>query len=121
MENFQIRNFEEFKIVQNGKLVEISNFEEVTETLKFVEDQMNKLPKHYNKPEQEDCLDMLISEKKKQPPSKKVASIPTLPQGKTLEFNFLQNWGDQNYIGLCGIEIFDDSGRRMHGEDISQI
>lgn len=107
--------------MQNGKLVEISNFEEVTETLKFVEDQMNKLPKHYNKPEQEDCLDMLISEKKKQPPSKKAASIPTLPQGKTLEFNFLHNWGDQNYIGLCGIEIFDDSGRRMHGEDISQI
>lgn len=33
--------------------------------------------------------------------------IPNLPKGRTLEFNIIQTWGDINYLGLTGIEIYD--------------
>lgn len=36
--------------------------------------------------------------------------IPTLPQGKKLEINILETWGDMNYLGLTGIEVFDELG-----------
>jgi hypothetical protein len=36
--------------------------------------------------------------------------IPELPEGQTLEFNIIQTWGDNNYLGLTGIEIFDENG-----------
>ena len=38
---------------------------------------------------------------------KKPFSVPNLPQGKSLEFNIVDTWGDANYLGLTGIEIFD--------------
>jgi len=46
--------------------------------------------------------------------------IPTLPKGTKLEFNILTTWGDVNYVGLTGIEIFDASGKPVKIED-SQI
>jgi hypothetical protein len=39
--------------------------------------------------------------------------IPTLPKGVKLEFNILTTWGDVNYVGLTGIEIFDSSGKQV--------
>lgn len=36
--------------------------------------------------------------------------IPTLPSGRSLVFNCLSTWGDQNFVGLAGIEIFDGRG-----------
>jgi hypothetical protein len=39
--------------------------------------------------------------------------IPTLPKGRTIEFNILQTWGDVNYVGLTGIEIFDSQGNQI--------
>ena len=37
-------------------------------------------------------------------------SIPEQPKGRFLKIVLLNTWGDQNYIGLCGIEFWDESG-----------
>lgn len=37
--------------------------------------------------------------------------IPNLPMGNKLEFNILSTWGDMNYVGLSGIEIYDIEGK----------
>ena len=44
--------------------------------------------------------------------------IPTLPEGRSLEFNILQTWGDSNYLGMTGIEVFDMNGDaiKINGE-----
>ena len=43
--------------------------------------------------------------------------IPTLPSGRRLNFNVLETWGDMNYLGLTGIEIFDQNGSQLQIED----
>ena len=39
--------------------------------------------------------------------------IPDQPQGRVLRLNLLSTWGDQNYIGLCGIEFWDSNGNAI--------
>jgi protein JBTS26 len=50
---------------------------------------------------------------------KKPFIIPSLPKGKTLEFNILQTWGDINYLGMTGIEIFDSEGNQINATEIT--
>ena len=40
-------------------------------------------------------------------------SVPELPRGKVLEFDLYDSWGDKLYIGLVGIEVFDEKGRTV--------
>jgi protein JBTS26 len=42
--------------------------------------------------------------------------MPEMPRGQKLEFNIVQTWGDINYLGLTGIEVFDGQGRPIHLE-----
>jgi hypothetical protein len=46
--------------------------------------------------------------------------IPKMPIGKTLVFNIISTWGDNHYVGLSGIEIFDNEGSqvKLNPEDI---
>lgn len=41
------------------------------------------------------------------------------PSGSTLKFNVLTTWGDLNYLGLAGIEIYDMEGRPVSIPKIS--
>ncbi|KAL2635160.1 hypothetical protein R1flu_006639 [Riccia fluitans] len=43
--------------------------------------------------------------------------IPTLPRGRELVVNILSTWGDPHYVGLVGIEMFDDRGQLIKLKD----
>ncbi len=36
-----------------------------------------------------------------------------------MKFNILKTWGDMNYLGLTGIEVFDDEGKQVVVNQIS--
>ncbi|XP_064478577.1 katanin-interacting protein-like isoform X2 [Ornithodoros turicata] len=46
-------------------------------------------------------------------------TIPVLPEGQLLTMNILSTWGDRHYVGLNGIEIFGDDGKRVEVAEIS--
>ncbi|GET89557.1 hypothetical protein, conserved [Leishmania tarentolae] len=37
----------------------------------------------------------------------------TMPYGRCFTLNMLTTWGDAHEVGLCGLELFDDSGQRL--------
>lgn len=40
--------------------------------------------------------------------------IPELPSGSILKLDITSTWGDQHYIGLNGIEIFNNRGQLVN-------
>eukprot|EP00928_Gymnodinium_smaydae_P043070 TRINITY_DN28938_c1_g1_i1.p1 TRINITY_DN28938_c1_g1~~TRINITY_DN28938_c1_g1_i1.p1 ORF type:complete len:1607 (-),score=369.21 TRINITY_DN28938_c1_g1_i1:28-4848(-) len=47
-------------------------------------------------------------------------TIPTLPRGRRLVFNCVSTWGDQDFVGLAGIELFDGKGCPVVLKDVHQ-
>lgn len=45
--------------------------------------------------------------------AKKRIQIPELPRGRFLRITVYSTWGDQYYLGLNGIEFFDDKGSKV--------
>lgn len=41
-------------------------------------------------------------------------TIPELPKGRYMKMNLLSTWGDQNFIGLCGIEFWNEKGKHIN-------
>lgn len=48
-----------------------------------------------------------------EPESEVSCVVPTLPSGRRLQLDILSTWGDVYYVGLTGIEVFDDRGARL--------
>lgn len=45
--------------------------------------------------------------------------IPELPSGQRLVVNILTTWGDQYYVGLNGIEVFNCLGKPVQISKVS--
>ena len=39
-----------------------------------------------------------------------VAVSSLMPSGRALTISIKSTWGDNSYVGLCGIEFFDENG-----------
>lgn len=46
-------------------------------------------------------------------------TIPELPSGQRLVINILTTWGDQYYVGLNGIEVFNCLGKPVQISEVS--
>ena len=46
--------------------------------------------------------------------------IPELPSGKTLKFYIYSTWGDAFYLGLNGIELYDQNGEQIIIENVKE-
>jgi hypothetical protein len=46
---------------------------------------------------------------------------PTLPEGYVLKFVLHGSWGDRFFIGLNGIEVFNDKGENITTKGLAQI
>ncbi|KAA0164222.1 hypothetical protein FNF31_02458 [Cafeteria roenbergensis] len=42
-----------------------------------------------------------------------MVDVPVLPVGSSLTLTVRSTWGDPHYVGLSGIDLFDDKGRRV--------
>ncbi len=46
-------------------------------------------------------------------PEQLSSSTPSLPRGQTLKLEIFSTWGDAHYIGVNGIDIFDENGMQI--------
>ena len=77
---------------------------------------VNPKPAIENKPKNADVpdiLDKFLAEQAIPKPVPSELRIPNLPKGQVLKFNIFSTWGDQHYVGLSGIEIYDDLGNPL--------
>ncbi|KAF4527611.1 hypothetical protein B566_EDAN016297 [Ephemera danica] len=44
--------------------------------------------------------------------------IPELPEGRYLQFGILSTWGDMQFVGLNGLEIYSDTGQHVQVKKI---
>lgn len=47
-------------------------------------------------------------------------NIPVLPSGRLLKFLILSTWGDPNYVGLAGVDLFDGQGELIRLPDAAR-
>jgi hypothetical protein len=65
-----------------------------------------------------DALDRFLTEQAA-PPKERVeeAKVPYFPKGRVLKVDIKTTWGDQHYVGLSGIEMFDQVGSLIRFKD----
>lgn len=44
-----------------------------------------------------------------------LADVPTLPSGRSVAIRILSTWGDEHYVGLAAVEVFDSRGSPVRG------
>ncbi|KAA0155858.1 hypothetical protein FNF29_01278 [Cafeteria roenbergensis] len=49
-----------------------------------------------------------------------MVDVPVLPVGSSLTLTVRSTWGDPHYVGLSGIDLFDDKGRRVLAAGLRQ-
>ena len=71
-------------------------------------------PNNQKEPETADILDKFLAEQAL--PRSAVSSdmrVPNMPRGQVLRLVISSTWGDQHYVGLSGLEIYDDMGNPL--------
>ena len=75
---------------------------------------VNPKPAELKKPDLMDPLEKFVAEQGVEKPKiQQDLRVPNLPRGQVLKLIIYSTWGDQHYVGLSGLEIFDDQGNPL--------